>query len=62
MSYCSACGYNDQWSDAMIDVPCQRCGAIKHEDSSVSYDGSRDAIKDIKDRINEFDRKRSDQL
>ena len=57
ISYCRACGYDDQSSEEMVDIVCQRCGATKYEDGSVSYDGSREVIEDAKDHIEEFDRR-----
>ena len=53
MSYCNACGYDDQASEEMIDVLCQNCGAMKHKDGSVSYEDDRQ-------RAEEFDRKYND--
>ena len=60
MSYCNACGYDDQASDEMIDVECQRCGAMKNGDGSVSYDGSREGIEDDRRRAEEFDQQYND--
>ena len=54
MSYCLACGYDDQWSDEMVDADCQKCGAIKHSDGSASYD------EGAQERAEEFDRKYCD--
>ena len=56
MSYCGNCGFDDLADESMKNVRCQRCGAIKHGDGSVSYEDDRDSIEDMEDRIRDFDR------
>ena len=56
MSYCGNCGFDDQWSDEMKDVECQRCGAVKHSSGSVSYGASNGEMEEMNHRIRDFDK------
>ena len=56
MSYCAACGEDDQMSESMHGYPCQRCGAIKNEDGSIEYDGSREGIEESREMSERYDR------
>ena len=45
------CGYEHE-NDSFV---CEVCGAQNNADGSVEYDGSRDAVDDMRDRIRDYD-------
>ena len=56
-NYCINCGTEQQYVGEIVDYYyCERCGSKIHGDGSVSYDGTREGIEDMNQRIEEFDR------
>ncbi len=53
MAICNNCGRGDDVQ--MMNFTCQICGAHNNADGSVEYDGSRDAVDRMEDRIRDYD-------
>lgn len=53
MAICRNCGRGDDWETECFVCPV--CGAQNNADGSVEYDGSRDAVDDMRDRIDAYD-------
>ena len=50
---CGNCGRGyEHENDSFV---CEVCGAENHSDGSYSYDGSRDAVCDMQESINDYD-------
>ena len=55
-NYCNNCGYEQSYSGEIIGFYfCERCGSKMFPDGSVEYDGTRDGIAEMRDRIDAFD-------
>ena len=50
---CQNCGRSD--GPDGIEWRCDVCGAMNMPDGAVEYDGDRDSVDEMEDRIHQFD-------